>query len=63
MKQPMKRVNLYLPEEQLQQLSEIHSETGAPVSEIVRRAITNYVGAWHGRQEGRKDPKEKTQDR
>lgn len=47
----MKRINFYLPEEQIKQLSEIHRETGAPVSELVRRAIASYVGAWCERRE------------
>jgi len=62
--QPMKRTNIYLPEEQLKDLAEIHAETGASVAEIVRRAITSYVGAWRGKQqEGQKALTVEVQDR
>lgn len=40
---PMKRTNLYLPTSQLDALRALSEETGAPVSELVRRAIQAYV--------------------
>ena len=39
----MKRVDLYLKEEQIQALNEIKTEHGVPVSESVRRAIDDYL--------------------
>jgi len=39
----MKRTALYLKEEQLKKLEAISSRTGAPVAELVRRAIDAYL--------------------
>ena len=39
----MKRTGLFIKPEQLEALAEIQRETGAPVSEIIRRAIDAYL--------------------
>jgi hypothetical protein len=38
----MKRTNIWLTDEQLKKLNAEHAKTGAPVSEIIRRAIDGY---------------------
>jgi predicted DNA-binding protein len=39
----MKRTALFLKEEQLQKLNARSTETGAPVAELIRRAIDAYL--------------------
>lgn len=39
----MKRANFYLPEDQLKRLKALQRRTGAPASELVRRAIEAYL--------------------
>jgi predicted DNA-binding protein len=38
-----KRIGLFLDREQLRQLQAISDDTGAPVSELIRRAIEAYL--------------------
>jgi predicted DNA-binding protein len=38
-----KRTNINLPEEQIADLKALSKKTGAPVSELVRRAIDAYL--------------------
>lgn len=40
---PMKRVNYYLSELQLDKLKKLSTETGISVSEIIRRAVDKYL--------------------
>jgi predicted DNA-binding protein len=39
----MKRVAMFLRKSQLEQLRKLSGATGAPVAELVRRAIDQYV--------------------
>jgi len=39
----MKRTALYLKEEQLKKLEAVSDKTGAPVAELIRRAIDAYL--------------------
>jgi len=39
----MKRINMYLREDQLRQLKRLSEKTGARISELIRRAIDAYV--------------------
>ena len=39
----MKRTALYLKEEQIKKLEAISTKTGAPVAELIRRAIDAYL--------------------
>jgi metal-responsive CopG/Arc/MetJ family transcriptional regulator len=39
----MKRTGLNLPEKQLAELKALSAKTGAPVSELVRRAINAFL--------------------
>jgi predicted DNA-binding protein len=39
----MKRTALFLKEEQLKKLQKLSEKTGAPVAELVRRAIDVYL--------------------
>jgi predicted DNA-binding protein len=39
----MKRTALFLKEMQLAKLQKLSEKTGAPVAELVRRAIDNYL--------------------
>ena len=39
----MKRVAMFLRKSQLEQLRKLSAATGAPVAELVRRAIDQYV--------------------
>ena len=39
----MKRTALFLKEEQIKKLLALSDETGAPVAELVRRAIDKYL--------------------
>lgn len=39
----MKRIAMFLEKEQLEQLQRRSSDTGAPVAELVRRAIDEYL--------------------
>jgi predicted DNA-binding protein len=39
----MKKTTLYLKEEQVRKLEAISSKTGAPVAELIRRAIDAYT--------------------
>ena len=39
----MKRTALFLKEEQLKKLQKLSQKTGAPVAELVRRAIDRYL--------------------
>ena len=40
---PMKRTALFLKEEQLKKLLALSEKTGAPVAELIRRAIDKYL--------------------
>jgi predicted DNA-binding protein len=40
----MKRTALFLKEAQLKKLQALSSKTGAPVAELIRRAIDMYLG-------------------
>jgi predicted DNA-binding protein len=39
----MKRTALFLRDDQMQKLTERSAETGAPVAELIRRAIDAYL--------------------
>jgi predicted DNA-binding protein len=39
----MKRTSLFLKSEQVEKLSAMSKKTGAPVAEIVRRAVDEYL--------------------
>lgn len=39
----MKRTALFLKEEQVKKLQALSDKTGAPVAELIRRAIDNYL--------------------
>jgi len=39
----MKRTNIHLSDAQLKRLRELSEKTGAPVAEIVRRAVDEYL--------------------
>ena len=39
----VKRTNIYMDEKQLKRLKALSKETGAPMSELVRRAIEEYL--------------------
>jgi len=39
----MKRTALFLKEEQLKELQILSEKTGAPVAELIRRAIDHYL--------------------
>jgi hypothetical protein len=39
----MKRTALFLKEDQLKKLVVLSGKTGAPVAELIRRAIDNYL--------------------
>ena len=39
----MKRTSLFLKEEQLKKLEALSEKTGAPVAELIRRAIDKYL--------------------
>ncbi len=39
----MKRTALFLKEEQIEKLQKLSDKTGAPVAELVRRAIDKYL--------------------
>lgn len=41
----MKRTNYYFPEQLLEKLKDAKKQTGLPVSEIIRRAISEYLKA------------------
>ena len=40
---PMKRTALFLKEDQLKKLQALSEKTGAPVAELIRRAIDEYL--------------------
>lgn len=40
----MKRTALFLKDEQLDKLNKLSKKTGAPVAELIRRAIDAYLG-------------------
>jgi ribbon-helix-helix protein len=40
---PMKRTALFLKEEQINKLQKLSEKTGAPVAELIRRAIDKYL--------------------
>ena len=40
---PMKRTALFLKEEQIKKLQKLSEKTGAPVAELVRRALDDYL--------------------
>jgi hypothetical protein len=40
---PMKRTALFLKEDQLKKLLVLSDKTGAPVAELIRRAIDEYL--------------------
>jgi len=48
---PMRRTALFLKEQQLEKLQKLSKKTGAPVAELVRRAIDAYL---HSRKKGLK---------
>ena len=39
----MKRTALFLKEEQIKKLQKLSEKTGAPVAELIRRAIDKYL--------------------
>jgi predicted DNA-binding protein len=39
----MKRTALFLEEEQIEKLKKLSEKTGAPVAELIRRAIDRYL--------------------
>jgi predicted DNA-binding protein len=39
----MKRTALFLEEEQIKKLQKLSQKTGAPVAELIRRAIDKYL--------------------
>jgi predicted DNA-binding protein len=39
----MERTALYLREEQIEKLQKLSDKTGAPVAELIRRAIDKYL--------------------
>lgn len=39
----MKRTNFYFPEQMLQRLKEASKKLGLPVSEIIRRAVEEFL--------------------
>jgi predicted DNA-binding protein len=39
----MKRTALFLKEEQLKKLQKLSDKTGAPIAELIRRAIDRYL--------------------
>ena len=41
----VKQVNVYLTHEQHERLQKLKEQTGAPVSELIRRAIDRYLKA------------------
>ena len=51
----MKRHNVFLPEQQIDRLTELSEETGLKVAEHIRRAIDTYLASL---EEGKKTTKE-----
>ena len=45
----MKRTTIFLSQEQQEKLARLHAKTGAPVSELIRRAIDLYLKTKGGR--------------
>ena len=45
----MKRTTIFLSQEQQEKLAKLSAKTGAPVSELIRRAIDRYLKAKGGR--------------
>jgi predicted DNA-binding protein len=43
MKRAMKRTALFLKEKQLEQLQALSGKTGAPIAELIRRAVDVYL--------------------
>ena len=41
--QPMRRINLYMPKDQIKRLEAVSEKTGAPVAELIRRAVEAYL--------------------
>jgi predicted DNA-binding protein len=41
----MKRTTIFLPQEQQERLAKLSAKTGAPISELIRRAIDRYLKA------------------
>lgn len=41
----VKQVNVYLTHEQHERLQKLNEKTGAPVSELIRRAVDQYLKA------------------
>jgi len=39
----MKRTNIHFSEAQLKQLQQLSAKTGAPIAELVRRAVDEYL--------------------
>ena len=39
----MKRYNIYFPENLMQKLKDLSKKTGAPVSELIRRAVQKLL--------------------
>lgn len=48
----MKRTSLFLRDDQLKKLEAIHAETGAPVAELIRRAVDAYLKTKGGKKNG-----------
>jgi predicted DNA-binding protein len=40
---PMRRMALFLKEQQMEKLQKLSEKTGAPVAELIRRAIDAYL--------------------
>lgn len=43
----MHRTQLYIPERDIENLREIHRETGKSISEIIRCLLDEYLEKWH----------------
>jgi predicted DNA-binding protein len=41
--QPMQRINLYMPKDQIKRLESVSERTGAPIAELIRRAVEAYL--------------------
>ncbi len=44
----MKKMNLYLPEQQIEALQALSKKTGISVSEHIRRAVSEYLAKLRG---------------
>jgi metal-responsive CopG/Arc/MetJ family transcriptional regulator len=43
----MKKISLYLKPSQIAELQKVSKETGIPLSELIRRAINDYLKTRH----------------